>query len=321
MKYTWSFQKLEFFTDHAAEMGGVSFDDAIKVFQEFPWDGQLKKIEDRRMTFTLPNINFKNESGTRELKISKINYEEFEVCYVEGSAEATLLITNNYNLNPQGYIVEEIIERFFQNNLNEIVNLKSTIDLDQEEEINSLEFDTIISTVEQEIKTLEFDIANSKKLTFTLGTLIGFAVHFIYILRMGYGALGDSSLVTIILFNLLFLLLWLPGTILSLSYKLENAKARLTIDVISKKASYIDKSKKIDFSRDDIEFCQFNYTKNSFSHYTHLDNFNFLRIDLKNGESLIITSLLADAQTIINALKLHVYYKECSVAYLEKRSR
>jgi len=125
MDYTYNIQKVDFFSDQIEEMGKINLQSTIKVFQEFPFEAQMKKANQMEMTSCAPTITYKC-SDNRRLGIWTQDNKGFFMYYENGGEQyAEFYLPNSYDENPEGYVVEEFIEQFFENTIEQSINLKT----------------------------------------------------------------------------------------------------------------------------------------------------------------------------------------------------
>ena len=107
-----------------------------------------------------------------------------------------------------------------------------------------------------------------------------------------------AALVIFLIFDLLF---FLPAFYLHLAYYLDNRKTILTIDTYSKCISITKQDKAETFSFDDIHIVEQHlgiYHKNKTDHLGRLPtpwmNYGYLKLKLKNGKTIFLSSLMLD---------------------------
>lgn len=295
MTFTWNIQKIDFFTDQVEEKGLITLESAIKEFQKFPWKEQLKKAEEREMTSTFPTITFVNDKK-QSLGIWTTNLDYFEIFYINGTKSANITISHDLTLNPTGVSVEDFIELFFNG------EIEDNIKLDKNENTKSSQ--KKISDKTQ----FEYDINNNKNIKHLTWSFVSLLLNiFCLIIFYNKGLIKEERTLTIFMQIVLFLS-WAPGIYLYITYKRKNANAKLKINNKDKSIFYSDLNQNIIFSRDEIKLCLLNVTKSSRSSW---QEFQYLRIDLKNGESIYITFLLADIEQVIKHLNLHYKEEKC----------
>lgn len=285
MTFKWKIRKVGFFSDQLDEKGEINYGEAIEEFHNFPWKEQLEEIKLRKMTSSIPTICFVNNE-LHKIEIFTTNLNHFEVYYQNKSQYANIKISNDF-LN-QNISIEDLIKLFFTGEIEKNLNLKTLL----KEKIDK--------------KTTRFDINEKNDIKLLTNSFIWLLANIVAIfLLSSKGIFSKENLSFIIFIQVFFLCFWLPGIFLYVTYKNRNSNSRLSISSNDKTIEYSDSYHNQKISRNDVKFCYFIKTE---SYRVPWYGFEYLRIELNNGKSIVITCLLADLNKVVETLNLH--YKE-----------
>lgn len=287
-------QKVEFDTDEVEELGEVSLEEALNIFGEFPFEEELRKAKESEMPSCMPTISFKNENGS-ELGIWAENEEGFFLHYQNIERQSDFYVSNNITLNPEGLSAEDFIELFFHERIEELLDLTPSEELrvQSDAEINA---DNIPAP--QSIYVFEFDRSIMK------GYII--YVSLFFILWAGLMLVHDIDGGGIYIVLKLFLALsWLPGALACYSYWKRNNGVVITIDTDQQTLSYKRKGEQIKFKRSAIAT-----TEISRAHaWSHFNGLSYIRMVLKDGRHVVITSFITEPEKIAKILHLNYRYR------------
>lgn len=291
MKISWKIQKVNFYNGQFEEKGQIDMENAVKEFTGFPWEEQLEERERRlrsSVIFSAPGITFKSGQG-QLLHIWTDNIDFFNIHYKNKSKHAELKSYNDPEQDLHSLAAEEYIRYFFRGELEDHIELEET------------KASTIIETGEAVPEKTEYTIVGSGKLRFLSWSFIWLVINFFTILWFNNVGLIEAKMGTVIFTQLLFLISWAPGIHLYLGYSARNAGAKLIVNHSTQTIEYHDNKASLIFSKDDIEHCRLRSTRNEPLPWRSFKN---LRIDLKDGRTIWITSLLADTSEVIKMLNL-----------------
>jgi hypothetical protein len=303
MTFTCNIQKVDFFIDQIEEKGQVNLDQAIDIFQNFPFDDQLKEASKRELMSSLPTVTFKSEDGST-LSIWAENDKGFSFHYDNGKQCSNFYLSNNFEENPQGIAAEEFIELFFKK------TIEQELDLIEIEEENNEDEDEIPETHKKASKSniVTFSFSDTVKYKLYLWTLpwLGLALLLFKVdaehnFEMGWGA------------HLLFAFFWLPSTIIHLSYWLRNNGAVVSINTSTKTITYEKDGQQIKFTRNDIHHCEINETR---SYNAAWINYRYIWFVLKDKRQVVITNFITEPENIIDALKPHFKVDKRTIPFL-----
>jgi hypothetical protein len=280
MKFTCYIQKVDFFIDQMEDKGEVNLEKAIEIFQNFPFDLQLKEARNRELTYRFPTVFFKSSDG-KGLGIWKVDFDGFYIYYDNNNQVLNFFLSNNFEKNPKGLLVEEFIEYFFHQVIEDKLSLVNTVIVEKEK------------TFEEKVLSFSFNASeNFKSYFWTLPILI------IYIFLSIADAMTKFDMSWT--FHLLFIFMWLPTTLMHISYWLINYNAIVTIDSEEKTLTFKNDNKHVSFKREDIHYCEL----------VEVDTvripwkfYRYLLFELKDKRKIIITSFITEPENILNALK------------------
>lgn len=301
MTFTCNIQKVDFFIDQVEERGLVNLDQAINVFQSFPFDDQLKEARERELTSCLPTVTFKSADG-KTLSIWAEDDKGFSFYYDNGKQISNFYLSNDFEKNPQGLAAEEFIDLFFNETIEQELDL-----IDKEEENDEEEIPAIVKKASNS-KIVSFSFGDTVKYKLYLWTLPWLALAlFIFKVdaeknfELGWGM------------HLLFAFFWLPSTIIHLSYWLKNSGAVVSINTKTKTITYEKDGHQIEFTRDDIHLCEINETR---SYKAAWNGYRYIWFVLKDKRQVVITNFITEPENIINALKPNYKVDKRTIPFL-----
>ncbi|HEY4784446.1 MAG TPA: hypothetical protein VIH57_00290 [Bacteroidales bacterium] len=296
MTITYQIQKVDFFVDQIEDKGQIDLEDAISVFQNFPFEDQLRQASDRELTSCLPSITFVSSLGA-SLKIFAQDTNGFFLHYDNGIKEADFYLSNDYNRNPEGLNVEEFIEQFFNGNIEQSLKL-----VDRQEESDN---DQLIQSGKKHFVTYSYKQNNFKyylwTVPFLIFSLIVLAIFHFKNLENEWGVTLLSSV------------LWLPGTIVHLTYWIKNKNTIVKIDTHQKTIEYEQNGYMIKFNRNEISKCELNISRSLQAPWS---SYRYLLIILKDRRKIIITNFIIDPEDVIGLLKLNYRIDRRAVPFL-----
>jgi len=119
--------------------------------------------------------------------------------------------------------------------------------------------------------------------------------------------IAEKPWLIFVLVQLFLMFCWGPGVYLYLTYLKKNYKSKLEYDCESRMFKYSKGSQLKTFRIKDIDE---SFVWKAYAFIAPWSNFNYLRIDLKGGDSIWITCLLADVDQLVNTTKLKVQNRE-----------
>ncbi|PZX49028.1 hypothetical protein LV84_04305 [Algoriphagus ratkowskyi] len=287
MEIEYSIQKFDFFPDQFDEKGKVDLDSAIGVFQNFEFLEQLKSAERLETTSCIPTIIYKSNKG-KKLTISAFDGNGFSLLYETAEKEVEFFISNNFEENPSGILVEEFIEMFYEQTIeNELI-------LVNKEQIITEEKEQIIKPTNKNV--IIYSFKDKGKLRYFLWSLPWLIISIIlayYNLKSGF-QFGWYYVGLVCLF-------WFPALIVHLSYWFKNKNARVLIDRTEKTLTYEKDGEIIKFNRSDIKLCEWNHS--NYSRSTMFE-YSYLWFVLNDKRKIVITNFVTEPENIINALNL-----------------
>lgn len=117
--YTYDIQYVDFPVDQVKEMGQVTAEEAVKIFQSFPFKEQQEKAKTLTEP-TFPTISFRSRNDGANLAVWSLEPNVYEV-YFENNGKKVTAETNEKR------IVIESIESFFAGNRSDLYDRLSKI--------------------------------------------------------------------------------------------------------------------------------------------------------------------------------------------------
>ncbi len=297
--YNWKTQYSENYSDQFQLKGMIDKDNAIDEFQLFPWDKEINDYKRSNDNPTIPKIIFESDDQ-RQLHIEAVSLKGFTVEYSNFASKkySEFYISNDFE--KKNYTVEEIIDFFFDNNIESHIQLKN------------IPTETSSSTKEEKkLKTpvnMEFLYSpkHFKALGYSTFLWLGFSLGLFVLDKI-----KDFGLPVILY---VFLILgWLPSFILHLTYIIKNKSAKVIIDTRNHELTYLKGSKEIKFNRDDIFRCQLTFSDSSRASW---DNYSYVWFILNDGTYISITCFIADPYDIVSTLNCKYEEKMRSIPFL-----
>lgn len=283
--YSWKIQLSEFYSDQFKDKGSVEKEKAIEAFQFFPWDKEIDDYKGRDDNPTAPRILF-TSSDNRVLDISTINLSGFDLEYTNFATNkySEFYISNNFN--NKNHTIEELIEYFFDNSLEEHIKVKNIP--------KKIEKPEAIKKEKKQSKNVEFSFKQNhfKALGFLTFMWMGVSIIFVMI-----DNIEDTKFS--ILINLFLLLNWLPTFVLHFTYYLKNNKSKVIIDTKNHELTYIKGEKLIKFNRDDIFRTQVTTVDKGKASWR---NYSYVWFILKDKRYVTISCLVGDPHEIVETL-------------------
>lgn len=301
MTYTCSIQKVDFFIDQFEEIGQVNLEQAIDIFQNFPFLDQFREARERDLSSCLPTILFDSPNG----EIFKIWAEDdsgFFLHYDNGRQVSDFYLSNDFERNPEGLAVEEFIDLFFNNTIEDELNLVEKVVEEENDELAD-SFDRISSS---NVVTFSFD--HNQKFKLYLWTIPWLAIALIF-LKFDAGRNFEYGWSL----HLFFSIFWLPSSIVHLSYWFKNNGAVVSIDTKSKTLSYKKGGQLIKFNREDIINCEINEARSSKAPW---NSYSYIWFVLKDKRQVVISNFITQPENIINEFKPNFKVEKRTIPFL-----
>ena len=281
--FNWKIQLSEFYSDQFEDKGLVDKEKAVEAFQFFPWEKEVDDFNGRNDNPTAPRIIF-TAPDNRVLDISTINLDNFYVEYSNFTAKkySEFYISNDFN--KKNWTIEELIEFFFDNSLEEHIKLENILDETEETET--------IKKEKKPAKNIEFSFKpqHLKILSILPFFWLGFSIVLIFTNKI-----MDAQLPLFI--HLFLLSKWLPSFIVHLNYYLKNNNSKVIIDIKNHDLTYIKEETEIKFNRDDIFRAQVTIVDRG-----SMINYSYVWFMLKDKRYVTITCFIADPYEIVETL-------------------
>jgi hypothetical protein len=283
--YNWKIQLSEFYSDQFEDKGSIDKEKAIEAFQFFPWDKEVDDYKRGNDNPTAPRVIF-NSPDKRVLDISTVNLKGFDIEYTNFLSKkySEFYISNDFD--KKNWTVEELIEFFFDNSLEEHIKLKN---ISEEKEKSEP-----ITKEKKPSKNIEFNLKpkHLKTLGFSTFMWLGLSIALLIIDKIKDGHLP-------MFIHLLLIFSWLPTFILHLTYYLKNNNAKVTIDTKNHVLTYIKGGTEIKFNRDDIFRAQVTIVDSGRVSWT---NYSYVWFILKDKRYVTVTCFIGDPYKIVGAL-------------------
>jgi len=297
MTFTYNIQKVDFFVDQIEDKGQIDLDGAIDAFQNFRFADQLKQADERELTSCLPTISFKSNDG-KTLGIWAQDDKGFFLHYDNGSKVSEFFLSNDFEKNPEGLVAEEFIEQFFDGTIEQLLKLEDKLTEGNESEVKPTTSNQLI----------EFSFANTKKIKYYLWT-VPFLIMAVFLFKtdiekhfeLGWGL------------HIMCSFLWLPGTIVHLSYWLKNHNVTVRVDPQAKTLEYEKDGQVIKINRNEIYNCELNETRSGRAPW---NSYRYLWIVLNDRKQIVITNFITEPENIINLLKLNFKTDRRTIPFL-----
>ena len=290
MSFTFGYQYVDDNPDIIHKHQGlINLEKAISLFESFPWEEQLEKVEIReqnKLSSIYPRVYFYNNRG-EYLSIYTNNLDGFIVNYDNNDAYNETYIPNDVTQKPMDVTVERVIELFFKDTLDELLVLYPKNKVLENQDI------------------LKFEFGKSKQSLFS-PLLFLLIPLFIVILE---NPSSEKTLNFLIYSELLLLLFLSPLLILNYQYWKNDKKQIVEVDQKNKHIKIVKNNRSILIHRNQVISCDFIHTSPT---KRLLREYRYLRIKTST-DTFIITHLTVDPEIVINALSIH--YKEEEVFY------
>lgn len=297
--YTWKIQYSENYSDQFQQKGLIDKDKAVEEFQLFPWDKEIDDYKRRNDNPTIPKIVFDSDDK-RQLVISSVSNKGYEVEYTNLTSNKYSNFYLSSDFEKKNYAPEEIIEFFFDNDIEQHLKLK---DIPSIKTTNAPEYKE-----KKTAKNVEFNFNPKHLKTFSWGSFmwLGISIGLFVIDKIK----GDSLPIFV---HIVLAFTWFPAIILHLTYYFKNNSAQVIIDTRNHDLTYIKGSKEIKFNRDDIFRCQVTSTKSGKATW---DNYTYVWFILNDRTYVSITCFIADPYEIVETLNCKYEEAERSIPFL-----
>lgn len=308
-----SVQKVHFYWDQTENHGKVDLTEALRAFDTFPWNAQLKEMESREMSSSIPTIVFEREGG-RGLYISKRDTRYFEVLYKNKYQEAFGVVSLEIDILPQLTSIDQLFEQHFSrpcfleegshsiigSNVPDLIELFFSGKIEDELLLEPKTYLDVSAGKSSKKDIHEYHGMSPGFLTtgvvLTIMAILLFAAIMISTGRFYW------SLVSILFF---MAFLSTRNALVKKSHWRASKDTTLILDVDEKTLEHKQNGVSQLFSRDDIERCFIVRARNYSEHYTCLH--------LKDGGKLVLSSYLISAADLLYTMKLH--YSEQEVKF------
>src|SRR6185503_12029762 len=129
---TLEIQNVSFYPDQFDKASDITLDKAIYVFQNLHWDEQLQEFERGESTSMLPLYSLAD--GERKLTVIKESDKGFSCFYINGQQHSEFFISEFYASQSEPTSVEIFIGKFFDETIEEELNLSSNEESENAEE-------------------------------------------------------------------------------------------------------------------------------------------------------------------------------------------
>lgn len=291
MKFSYSIQKVSFYVDQFEEKGDVTLKKAIHVFQNFPFSEQLEEEGKREMTSCWPKIEFRSENG-KLLSIWAEHKDGFYIHYSNGDKVSDIEISYDFEKNPDGMEVEDFIELFFKQEIEETLVLK------EKETREDYLFDKDIpmeKSIQDPIQTYSF---NETPSFYHLHWAIVWFVLTLFWFEANITKDGDLEWLI-----LLMTFIWLPNFILHITYWSFSKGTQISIDAINKSIEIERNGFTKKFNRMDIQKCELHEARSSRA--KAMGDYRYLLIELNDKSKIVVTNFVTEPENILEPLKLN----------------
>lgn len=304
MNFTYNIQKVNFYVDQFEEKGQVTLKQAIEVFQSFPFIEQLEEKSNREMTSCWPKITFRTEDG-KLLSIWAEHSDGFYLHYGNGDKVSDIEISYDFVKNPHGLEVEDFIELFFKEKIEETIVLK------EKETQEDYLFDKDIPTEKSNHKRiLTYSFDETPSFYHLHWSLVWFALTlFSFVTNIIKG----GNLEWVILVMAFF---WLPNFILHTTYWFFSKGTYVSIDTISKSIEIERDGVIRKFTRKDIQTCELHEAKSSKA--KAMGDYRYLLFELSDHSKIVVTNFVTEPENILEPLKLNYKVNGRTFAFLPK---
>jgi hypothetical protein len=265
----------------------IDLDQAVELFSSFPWDEQFAGILKRKesdLSSTSPTLYF-FETENRFLSISATDDEGFVVHYREGDRLGELFISNNILEKPEGISVEQFIDDFFNDKVEETLEL--------------IEFEL------EPTKEIRYELDYKKSKLYR--PLLFMLIPLIYIFFDSY----DPALVLPFILSMsgIIFLFTLPNLLLNFSYWKNDSNQSITYNPTKKLLTIQQNNENYEIPKSEIESVELVHTRLS---QRAFQEYSYLRF--KSGDSAFaLTHLTIDPVEILSTLNIN--FRDIEVFY------
>lgn len=297
MPITCEVQRFDYFHDQTENLGEVTLEAALLLFEKFDFSGQFEEMKERQVSSCNPTVTYRNSKGPT-LIISAADESEFYITYKTEDEYADLVLPMSVHLNPNGRSPEDYLHLFFNGTLEEHLFLKPMPSLEPEAAEKSREN-------EEAFREHPFSLSRGlRKWIYSLPFLI---MHVMLINIM------PSNVESQIIFHGLMCFFWLPSTLLLLTYSFHDGGVRLIVSETEKSLTLIKGEKEHSFSRDQIYRCEVIEARKG-----PWMGFRYLWIVLKDRRKFVITNLVAEPSEVVDYLNLHHTVDQVFIPFIIK---
>jgi len=283
MDITLGYQYADFDPDDVRRQKGIfDVEKAINLFNSFPWDEQFEKVlrrQESNQSSTAPTIYF-YKSENHFLSVSASTDEGFLVFYREGNRFGELYVTNNVLEKPLDLSVEQFIQDFFNDKIEEALQLYEYEPIDDQSETIDL--------------VLNYD--KSKLYRPFLFVLIPFIYLF-----FDY----DPVLIFPIVLSMAggLLIAVIPRLYLNFTYWKNDSDQKFSYKPKNKILTIIKNRKTIEIPKNEIKSCDLVHTRITQKAFREC---SYLRIQTDN-DSFIITHLTVNPEKLLQLLNVNFH--------------
>lgn len=283
MKFSYHIKNADSYFGEVTEMGETDLENAITYFQNFPFDEIWKTAKKKADSPERPEITFQSQDG-KSLTIWSNGNAGFSFSYFNGQQVGEAFLSADVRKNPKGYCIEMFIEKFFDQTIESWLILA-----DYKEDPDATDIDTpdgtkgIISFTSKENNGMPYIYW----IMFLLLNLVA--------LRMSWVQSKSFSELDLFL-SILLGCFWFPGAYLQVSYWLHDRSSCLTIDTKNKTMEWLTKMDSVRFNRSDVLRTEIHKGRRS--------QYSFLKVILKDGRIVVITSLTVEPDVVPELLGL-----------------
>ncbi len=288
-KYKCYLQHVESLPDVEEEVGEVNLEQAIQAFNDYPWEEQLEKADKRAMTSTLPTISFKSDEN-RILGIWTKNNEHFELHYENETHYSDFSISYDLTINQEGFSVEDFIVLFFEDKVETYLTLKKKKERQERRKANFI---------------LRLETKHQGK--FFIPILVWLLVDSV--------AFYATEFNELLFPNIMVLLLWLIPTLLYVNYWIINKDTVVEVKGKNANIKFSNGQVSLLFTRMDVASSKLVVTRSFLAPWSLM---SYLRITLKGGEVVFLTSLLGEIEAMLNGLDIHYQHERSVLPFLLK---
>lgn len=282
-------QRAHFFPDQYEDLGLVSLEQAIRVFNEFPWEEEMEIIRNRDVSSTKPCIRFETGNDSA-LNIRLVSSDRFDIEYCEGNHFGNTFVSRVFGKDHHGYQVEDFIALFFDDEMSQILRLDYADPAFAPKASSG-------NAVYYSIRPIRYD-----QLLWIFPLFLHGLFFWVTLLLFKQEAFPLEGIALLGLIQMVLMFLWIPGLAILFTYWKHSRYMKVGILPASKAAVVQEPGRITRFLREDIAQCLIARPIKSRNHYV---GFSHIRFILKDGKRITITSFLEDPYTIADLLQLH----------------